>query len=278
MKYGMVVAGLLAIAGTAVAAGVPRPGALAEAWEVKVAPGECTLNRSIAAPVPVTLSLRTLTGSDSYRLALVGKTLPRQNARELFPVTLVFAGADRRFERKARGATLANGLGEAIILNGLEPEVIAAFGQASSIAIEAKSGTIGPFALPRARAAIAALAMCVRDQLVEWGADPGQFEPGGKMPVALIPRDDWVPSDQLRRLPIPDEMKVDAVFKAGVAADGTIDSCAQIGAGVDAKAARIVCDSVLTRRLFTPASDPQGKPVRGVAIFEIHLEARRVAA
>lgn len=258
------------LAGAALPAGSAGPRLTAEAWNVEVAPGECTLTRSIATPIPVTLSLRTITGTDSYRLAVVGKTLPRQNARELFPATIVFA-ADRHFERGARGVALANDLGNAIVIQGLDPEVIAAFAGASSIGVESKSGSLGPFALPNAKAAIGALAGCVRDQLVEWGADAAQFEPGGKPLVALVGRDDWVPNAELLKMPMGTDLKLDAVFKVSVAADGSVDGCAPVGASVDAKVTKIACGAVLARRLFTPASDAQGKPVRGVAAFEIHL-------
>lgn len=157
---------------------------------------------------------------------------------------------------------------------GLEPDVIAAFAGSVSIAVQGQA-TLGPIATPNAKGAVRALAGCVRDQLIEWGADPAQFEPGGKMPVALVPRDDWVPSATLLKIPVPSDGQVDAVFKVTVAANGAVDGCTQIGTGVDAKSATLACDSVLTRRLFTPANDAQGKPVRGAAVFEIHLYSER---
>ena len=255
---------------TAAHAAQPQVAAPAVTWGVEAGAGECTLTGSIPGPAPATLTLQTVTGTDSYRLVLAGKTVPAPRVQQLFPVTLVF-GPDSRFERKARSTRLGGELGNAIIVSGLGPDVVAAFAASSSIAIDGKSVT-GPFALSHARAAAKALASCVRDQLVEFGADPAQFEPGGKTPVALIPRDDWLSNADTRRM-LPGDGAIDAAFRVSVAPDGSVDDCAAVTGRVSPNAEKIAWDAVRTRRLFTPASDSAGKPVRGVAMFEIHMRA-----
>lgn len=261
------IAGLCGIGGMA-SAGATQSTANTVTWGVEAAPGECTLTGSIPGPTPVTLTLQTVTGTDSYRLALAGKPVPRPFAQDMVPVTIVL-GPDRRFERKARIARLGGDLGNAAVISGLGPDLVTAFSQSTSIALEGKAAA-GPFALTHSRAAVRALNMCVRDQLVELGADPAQFEPNGKTPVALIPRDDWLSAADMRRI-LSGDGSVDAAFRVSVAVDGSVDDCAVVAGRVSANQQKAACDAVLTRKLFTPATDPGGKPVRGVAMFEIHV-------
>lgn len=266
------------IARAAIAAGLSGAAWLATAhaagpaapvtWSVEAGAGECTLTGTTGSATPTTLKLHTVTGTERYRLTVTGRTVSDLPPDESFTVTLVL-GADLRFKHRARGAKLSGALGNAVIVSDLGPEDVAVFAQSSSIAIEGKV-TAGPFALTHARAATKALAGCVRDQLVVFGADPAQFQPGGKTPVALIPRDDWLPRAEARRL-VASDGAVDAAFRVSVAADGSVDDCAVVAGRVTADTQKAVCGAVLTRRLFTPASDAAGRPVRGAAMFELHL-------
>lgn len=265
------VAGLSGLAWLA-STGATGPAADTVTWGVQAGPGECTLTGSIPGASPVRLTLQTVTGSDSYRLTLTGKAVPRPAA--LATVTVVL-GADRR-EGKARIAKLGGDSGNAAVISGLGPDWIAAFAQSNSIALEG-SAAAGPFALTHSKAAVRALGGCVRDQLVALGADPKQFEAGGKTPVALIPRDDWLSATDRRRI-LPDDGAVDAAFRVSVAVDGNVDDCAVVAGRVTAQQQKAVCDAVLTRKLFTPAADPAGKPVRGVAMFEVHLREHTAEA
>lgn len=245
----------------------PAPNPAPVTWNVNAGAGECTLTGSIPGASPTTLTLQTLTGSDSYRLVLSGPGLPAPRVQQTFPVTLLIG--DQRFEQKARSAKLGGDRGNALILGGLGPDAVAALAQSTSITVESK-GTSGPFALTHTKAATKALAGCVRDQLVEYGADAAQFQPGGKTPVALIPRDDWLSGPEIRRM-LPSDGAVDAAFRVSVTPEGTVDDCGLVAGKPSARVLKIICDAVLTRKLFTPASDPTGKAVRGVALFEVHV-------
>jgi hypothetical protein len=260
------VAWLAAARPTAAALMVPED----TAWGIEVALGECTLTGKIPGPQPIQVSLLTVTGSDSYSMSLVGRAVPRTPDREAFGVTIVLGGAEQRFDRKGRGARIDKELGNAIVVGQIEPEVVAAFGQSSSIGLEGKF-RVTPVALSRADAAVRALRKCVRDQLVEWGADRSQFEPNGKTPVALIARDKWLSSKDWDAIEPRGSGAVDAVFRVSVAADGSIDGCTPVDPAPSTRVTTAACGAVLNRRLFTPASNPAGKPVRGVAVFEIHM-------
>lgn len=262
-------AGLLGVACLAAAQAAQPAAADQTKWNVEVSLGECTLTGSTPGADPVQVSLLTVTGSDAYDLSLVGKAVPRTPEHNSFPVTIVFGGSGERLERTARGTRIDRELGNAIVVDGLGPEVTDAFAKANAIGLEGKT-RVAPVSLSHARAAVAALDGCVRDQLVEWGADPAQFEPGGKKPVALIPRNDWLSKKDWDVIE-PREGAVDVMFRVSVAADGTIDGCTPVGPAPAEKVQTTACGAVMTRRLFTPARDAAGKAVHGVAVFEIHI-------
>jgi hypothetical protein len=241
-------------------------------WTVNVAQGQCTLERALIGKIPVALSIQTLTGSDSYRVAIAGKGIPKFQFDTIMDTTILFGAADSRFQRDGLLVRVGGEFGNALIFSGLQRDLIDAFAAASTISFDYGIPGLGPYPIPRAGAAIKALDGCIRDQLVEWGADPAQFEPGGKTPVALKPREDWVPSPALLRMLQNRRSNMHALFRVGISPEGAIDGCEMIGSSdLDPKPA---CEAIQGQRLFTPATDPAGKPVRGAATFEVRLVAR----
>ncbi len=246
-------------------------------WSVKVAPGRCTLSRSTSGDISAGISLDSYAGSDSYRFSMAAPGMPRRAAGSYFPVSIVFRGADRRFDRQAGGIALSKQM-TANSVSGLSDDFLAAFAEASSVLIESKAGSSESFALPSARAAAKALSTCLADQLIEWGADPAQFLSGGKTPVALTDRDHWLSNAQMVSLPITGD-RLDARFLTSVSTDGTIETCKRVDTmatnAVERDAVeRSACAIMLSKRLFTPAHGPDGKPVRSMATFEINMEKR----
>jgi hypothetical protein len=237
------VAWLAAARPTAAALMVPED----TAWGIEVA-----LGGKIPGPQPVQVSLLTVTGSDSYSMSLVGRAVPRTPDREAFGVTIVLGGAEQRFDRKGRGARIDKELGNAIVVGQIEPEVVAAFGQSSSIGLEGKF-RVTPVALSRADAAVRALRKCVRDQLVEWGADRSQFEPNGKTPVALIARDKWLSSKDWDAIEPRGSGAVDAVFRVSVAADGSIDGCTPVDPAPSTRVTPSSCPTPIRARPRFPS-------------------------
>jgi hypothetical protein len=240
-------------------------------WEVKVTPGECSLVRSVAVPAPALLALRTVPGTDDYIVLLSGKDVPRRGSS--FPVKLAFDGTKTLEVTASPAGKMA--AGPAIQLYGLKPAMLDAFGEAHTVGASSGGLALARFDIPRAGAAAGALRKCVADQLVEWGADPAQFEPGGSPPVALKERDDWLTKAQY--LALADTMsggEADYLFRVTVSTDGAIDGCKRNEARAKDKAEKLGCAPVMGRKLFTPASNAAGVPVRGAAAFRVMLISR----
>lgn len=263
----LIVAGMIAGAASPAAAQTAAPEATK--WSVDVSLAECTLTGSSEGPSPFQVSILTSPGSSTYSLSLVGKAVPRTPDHQRFPVTLVFGPSGRHFEPGARGARIDSELGNAIVAEGLGRDVIDAFATASAISLDGKY-RVASFGLPGAAAAIRALDKCERDQLVEWGADPAQFDVGGSKPVALVPRDQWLSIKQWDQIDPRAGGAVDAILRLSVATDGNVDGCTPVGRAPPIKVTQNACGALLARRLFTPARDAAGKPVRGASVFEIH--------
>lgn len=264
---------LVALAGMmsclALPAGAQTAAPEATKWSVDVSLAECTLTGSSGGAAPFQVSILTSTGSSTYSLSLVGKAVPRTPDHERLPVTIVFGPSGRHFERGARGARIDGELGNAIVAEGLGRDVVDAFASASAISLDGKY-RVAAFGLPGAAAAIRALDKCERDQLVEWGADPAQFEAGGSKPVATIPRDTWLSVRQRDQIDPRAGGAVDAILRLSVAADGSVDGCTPVGLAPPARVTQNACGALLGRRLFAPARDAAGKPVRGASVLEIH--------
>jgi len=62
-----------------------------------------------------------------------------------------------------------------------------------------------------------------------------------------------------------------ALMRVSISQEGRIEGCTRLEGPADATFEKMACAAVLTKQLFRPAHDPAGKPVRGVATFEIRL-------
>lgn len=243
-------------------------------WEVDGGLGQCVLDRNIADAAPFKLSIRTLTGTDSYDLYIIGEALPEASRGTHAPLAIDFANADRHFNVDGVHITLPDGGGKALVILGNGPEFVDALAQSSSVAIKQPGGVQGSVALPSATKAVAAFRKCMADQLIAWGADPAQFQPGGKTPVALAPQASFESNEQRGRVlrKIADKLHptdaFHAQFQLTVTTEGKVDGCKRADASVKDGVEQIACAEVINHRLYKPASDPAGKPVRGVSIFD----------
>jgi len=241
-------------------------------WQVDVAPAQCRLSRNLAGAEPAAISIQTVPGSDAYQLTLAGPGLRGIAGSQIEPAELVFPDADK-IAVFARAARLDGALSTAVQMGGIGPELLDRLAGASTIALRRRNRESGPLALASAAKAVAALRRCNADQLIEWGADPAQFQPGGAMPVALTPREKWLTNSQLVGL-TGGRSEIDALLKVGVATDGTIDSCDAINDGGNPRLPKSACAPVKGRKLFAPARAPDGNAVRSVATFSIQLISR----
>lgn len=255
------------------------PAQEAPRWQLAASADRCMIARTYSGAQPASLSLQTRAGSDTHRLTVAAPALPPLSREPSFPVTVAL-DTGQRFEARAQAGAVRD-VGKALLI-ALQPDFTAAMAGAKSLTVTLTSGTAGPFPLPDAAAAVAAYDGCTAERLVAMGADPAQFRPGGKRPVPIVSRDEWIGRDQFMAIAREAGGKgLQAEFRVAIAADGRIESCARTGdpAGLRPAAAekveQIACGAVTGRPLFQPARASDGTAVRGAATFDVELVVRR---
>lgn len=246
--------------------------AAAQDWALDIQPAECTLSRATLEPAPLLISLWTRAGSHYHTLVVANRDMPDLRGKSV-PVTVQFGEGSPALKGGGGAFPVRAEAGRGITVRGLGTDFPDAFAKASTIRITVGSKTYGPYAIPKAGGAIRAFKRCVGDQLVEWGADPAQFAPGGKPAIPLGSPDDWITGPQLINIAESGDT-FHAVFRLSVSPEGVVDGCARIDDAKDRGAEKRGCAAVMNRKLATPASDAQGKPVRGVLTFEIAMFRR----
>ena len=234
-------------------------------WRIEVRPGRCILTQG-TEPAATMLAIGALAGGDAYDLLLMDVASTVQPAQGA-PVTIAFRGAD--VDIRHNGTVSAVPKGRTFIVQGADEPVLSALANASSVSFAIKSGASAPHPVPGAAKAVAAFRRCLADQLVEWGADPAQFAPGGALPQALKHRDYWFTPQQLLALDWKGD-RLDVSFRLAVDAQGRIASCTPL-APAHAALEKDACKPVLGIPLFRPARAPDGSPVQGAATFNIKL-------
>lgn len=242
-------------------------------WEVKVSPAECSLIRGVQAPSPALLAVRTVPGTDDFVVLVSGKKVPERAADARFSVQLRFDDAKPIEASATPMGKLPSG--PVLQLASFEPTMLDSFAAARSVSASSDAGSFASFEVPSARAAVGALRQCITDQLIDWGADPAQFAPGGKPPVALKDRDHWLTDSQLMSLAsTTSETGIDYLYRVVIAADGSIESCKRDDAKSGDKTEKLGCAPVIGQKLFTPAMNPAGAPVKGAAAFRVMVVRR----
>jgi hypothetical protein len=116
--------------------------------------------------------------------------------------------------------------------------------------------------LAGAAKAFAVLRTCETDQLVEWGADPAQFSPGGT-PAKVGDPNNVVPQPLFSRVKFPGgPIKPEHYLVISTA--GVVEKCEAVYGIPDSNMEQVVCDYLVGRKVGSLAKDPTGKPVRGV--------------
>jgi len=222
--------------------------------------------------------VKSVPGSDHFELIVGITNSPALKPFGFSRVTIGFGDSGAGFDWPATAVRvpLEHGTAMAVSFKGLDRNVLETLAHAPSLRLTQNGRTLGPFTYPRADKAVAALDSCISDQLIAWGADPAQFQAGGRRPVALKDRDNWLSNDSLLFLSRfmtgsgPTRM-LQSAFRVTISDRGDIDGCRLILPEGGARLEKEACASVLGQHLFEPPLDPQGKPVRGAASFEIRL-------
>jgi hypothetical protein len=239
-------------------------------WSVDIDPGSCSLERLDGASSSSIFHVSTYAGSDTYRVAVTTDLATVRTTNDFTSITLIFGDDHKRFTQNGRVFPLKTS-GKVVLVEGLDPSVAEALAASSGLRVEVRSAEIGPISLPNAANAVRTFQKCIDDQLIEWGADPAQFKPGGTRAIALTERDEWLTNGQLMKLIIPQTNVIDAVFKLSIATDGSISKCNAIDPERYRSIEKSACSMMMKQRLFSPARDPAGAPVVGAASHRIQL-------
>jgi hypothetical protein len=263
----------ISIAAACLFAAAPAAAQGAHDWALDIQPGECTLNRAVMEPTPLLVSVWTRPGSDYNILVLASRDLPNIGGRSV-PVSIRFGDTGPEVKGNGFDFPIRPEAGQGLSVRGLRADFLDGFARSSTMRVTIGGKTYGPFAIPKAGGAIRAFKGCVSDQLVEWGADPAQFAPGGKAPAPINP-EITLTNRQLSEVADGGDT-FHAVFRLSISPAGVVDGCTRIDGEKDRGAEKRGCTIMMGQKYAIPASDPQGKPVRGVLTFEIGLLRRRV--
>lgn len=259
--------GALALLGETGTATAPT----AARWSLQVEPAHCTLVRQ-KSETGSTLSIDTTPGSDNYRLGITGDDMaPSESLKH---ASLTFFPSQKVTTRLARVARLPDDA-TVIVMQGLPSSLLDDLSGAATLTIESAGG--GKIILPvsGAASAVKAFRKCDADQLVDWGADPAQFTVGGTVPIALVPRDEWISNNEFLKLAGKSKrLAVNDDFRLLVALDGVITECHATADITEKSLEQSACAAVIGRQLFSPAKDSSGNAVRGAATFRITLIRR----
>lgn len=247
----------------------PTPLAPKPAWSVNIEPGRCTLSHPADVGEPSVFAIRSWAGEDSYQLVIETHALPFPPSKDVFQATIDFEPGHASIRQSARTYHLDDG-NDILEMSGVGNDVLNFIAHSSGITIAKGKNDLGPISLPSTQNAITALQKCLHDQLIDWGADPAQFEPGGQPPVASKDRDDFIPNDTLLKL-VFDGDYLDSVFKLGISSDGSISSCERIDNKSGENVEHVVCSAILSKKLFSSAKAPSGSTVNGIATFHVTL-------
>lgn len=235
-------------------------------WAVQIAPGECTLLRTTGGSEPSLLRLKTKVGTERYWLALAGKDVRAVSGMMPEHVELRVDGkvAAKRFGSQSNQS--ASGFNRLYHVSGIAREAIDAVARGETLEVRASSGKVATIGLAGGAKAFAAFRTCEVDQLIEWGADPAQFEPGGSAPV-IKDRDQLVPQELFRQIKTSGR-SIQPEHHLIVSAEGVVEKCAATYGIPDSNMEQIVCTYLTGRKIGQPARDPSGKAVRGVVTVQ----------
>jgi hypothetical protein len=234
-----------------------------DGWTVEVSLGKCRLVRLLAAE-KAGLSIETDAGSGNYILTLGHRSAARVPENSPIPVAIK---VDGRVEAKGYAMRSRDPapFPVGVAVWQFDKGLLDAISAGSRISIAIGRGEIGPLPLPDAGKAVVALRGCEAEQLVEWGADPAQFAPGGSAPK-IGDRNALVPQSVMRRVRFPNH-PIEPLHYLVLSDAGVVERCAAVYDIPGSDMEQLVCASLVGRKLGEPARDPAGKAVQGVISF-----------
>ena len=232
-------------------------------WSVDGSGAFCTLSRGVAEAPATSLVVRTYPGTDKFSFLLIRKAPGGLGATR--DVSISFDPPGQQWTKPLSVLPLGD-LGTAISLDYLPAAFIEDFGKASSITIAVGKKAIGTWPIPVAGKAIDALRRCETAKLVEWGADPASFEPGGATPKPVGDASGWLVPDDINRGGTGSFSGM-VVARLTIGMDGRVEGCALVDSSHNTKFDAVACPRLTERARYTPATDKTGKPVRSAVVF-----------
>lgn len=240
-------------------------------WTLRADAGLCVLEKQ-GTEAKVKLSIATVPGSDSYRVAIASPAIKRMAS--FAPASLSFTPSQKRLSGRASVLKSSDG-SRVLLMDGVPLDLLDALSGADTLMMAIKSGENVSLQVAGSAKAVKALRQCNADQLIDWGADAGQFAPGGTMPIAIKDRDVWLSKSELLKVASKStRSEIDVVFRVTVSPEGIVDECHALTDKAEKGVEKTACDAVVRKPLFTGAKDANGRSVRGVATFRIVLISR----
>lgn len=240
-------------------------------WSLRIEPARCLLEARRHEPMS-TLSIDTVPGSDSYRVAIAGNAI--KGSTSFAPATLAFAPSRKELKGLSGVTKLPDGT-PVILMQGISAALLDDLANADSVTMMQKNGNGGAVAVANGAKAVDALRRCEVDQLVAWGADPAQFEAGGKLPIALKGRSDWISNKDLVAISARSKRyAIESDFLISISTSGVIDDCHAIVQPAEKDLEEAACHALIGKSLFSAGKDANGRTVRGVATFHLSLLRR----
>ncbi len=235
-------------------------------WAVQIAPGECTLLRTMGGPEPSLLRLKTKVGTDSYWLSLAGKGVRSVAGAMPEHVELRVDGKVKARRFGSQSDRPEAGFGRLYHVSGIKRDAIDAVAAGGTLEVRASSGKVATILMGGAAKAFTAFRTCEADQLIEWGADPAQFLPGGALPK-IADRDQLVPQSLVARIKTSGR-PIQPEHYLVLSTTGVVEKCVAVFGIPDSDMEQMVCTYLVGRKVGDPSRDPAGKPVRGVVTVQ----------
>lgn len=240
-------------------------GPATQQWVLDQSGYYCALATKVAGPPDATLVLRTLPGTWTYDLMLVGQGWPASvsGARKQIAFALQPSAAA---ESREPGSALVGGA-KMIALRGLGGKLIDAFPGSSALEVRADGKPALSYALPaNAADALQALDKCIASKLIEAGADPAGFEPGARAPSPIGDSSKWLDVPPI--LTMGDGEGVHAAILLDLNPAGKPTDCVVLELQGNVGRER-ACQNLLQRARYEPARDPKGNGIRSIVVYDL---------
>ncbi len=227
-------------------------------WQVDWGEQRCTLLRRSDSDPAITMALRIIPGALRPELSLINPEWKSNPLGITEDLEVVLLPTDLRVKATGVSVKLGDGVGRAVMMDGLGEDFLDRFAEASQFRVDRRGKPLAAFAFTGAGKAIEALRRCNDGLLEAWGMDPKQHEKLRSMPqgtVAGLFHGNDYPESSIRA---GNSGMVVVLFTVGV--DGRVSDCKPVGPSGDKALDHKTCSILMERARFTPAVGLDGSP------------------